>query len=165
MSKATPELILNCNGTRLNVRKSHLVEKLQIFFDDPALLTNPEYEVHTSVGVPPFTDFVKSVQGESIDITAANYGGLSALCSEFGFADLLSELFSFKDSHPETFREPDSTAFSASEAAMKGIWDHEERLAEHARKIWGFQSENARLAWSLRHEETKVASLARRLEV
>jgi hypothetical protein len=55
----------------LNVRKSHLIEKLQIFLDDPALLKNPEYEVQTSVDVPTFTNFVKSVQGESIDITAA----------------------------------------------------------------------------------------------
>jgi hypothetical protein len=45
MSTAALKLLLNCNGTRLNVRKSHLVDRLQIFLDDPALLKNPEYEV------------------------------------------------------------------------------------------------------------------------
>jgi hypothetical protein len=71
---------------------------------------------------------------------------------------------SFKDSHPEAFREAESTAFSIGEAVMKGIYDHEERLAEHAKEICGVQSESARLACSLGHEEAKVASLARRLE-
>jgi hypothetical protein len=74
---------------------------LQIFLDDPILLKNPEYEIQTSVDVRTFTDFVKFIQGESIDVTAASYGCLSALCSEFGFADLSSELLSFKDSHPK----------------------------------------------------------------
>jgi hypothetical protein len=70
------------------------------------------------------------------------------LCPEFGFADLSSELSSFKDSHPEAFREAESTAFSAGEDAMEQLGDHKERLAELAQEICRAQSESARLTCS-----------------
>jgi hypothetical protein len=99
-----------------------------------------------------------------MDITAVNYGGFSVLCSEFGFEDLLSELSSFKDSHPEAFREAESTALSLGENPMKRLCGHEERLARLAKDMCGVQSESAPLACVLGCEEAKVASLPQRLE-
>jgi len=81
------------------------MKKLQFFLHNPALLSESEYFVRSIVDPAIFTDFVKSVQGEPINITAANFGDLSALCLEFGFEALSSDLSSFKDLHPETFHE------------------------------------------------------------
>jgi hypothetical protein len=105
----------------LNLQKSRFVEQLQIFLDDPALLKNPEYELQTCVDVPTFTDFVKSLQDESIDITAANYADLSVLCSGLGFADLSSQL-----SPLEALREAKTTPIRS-----QGRW-HEADLPKAA---------------------------------
>jgi hypothetical protein len=90
----------------LNLQKSRFVEQLQIFLDDRALLKNPGYELQTCADVPTFTDFVKSIQDESIDLTAVNSADLSVLCSGLGFADLSSQL-----SHLEALREAKTTPF------------------------------------------------------
>jgi hypothetical protein len=83
MSKSAPEFALNSNGTHLKVRKTRLMEKLQIFLDDPALFSEPKYYVRSIVDPAIFTDFVKSVQGEPINITTANFGKLVGSFRDF----------------------------------------------------------------------------------
>jgi predicted nuclease with TOPRIM domain len=132
------------------------MKKLQIFLANPSLLSEPEYLVRSNVDPPVFIDFVKFIKGESIEITASNFGGLSALCLEFGFKDLSSDLSSFKDLHPE--------AVLKNHDVINRLCDHEKHIAELAQDVCEIRSENAHFARALRRKEKKVAVLARRLE-
>jgi hypothetical protein len=71
-----------------------------VFLNNPTLLSKSESQVCASVDGSIFTDFVRSIQGDLIEITAANFPGLSSLCSEFGFDEFSSRPSSFQNPHP-----------------------------------------------------------------
>jgi hypothetical protein len=100
-SPPAPDLILNCNGTRISLRKAQLLDKCELFLARPSLLGQTEYEVRTEINPSIFIDFIKFLQSETVEITAANFSGLSGLCSEFGFNELFSILADFQKFHPE----------------------------------------------------------------
>jgi hypothetical protein len=50
-----------------------------------ALPLPPHYSVKSAVSSEIFRIFLSAVKGESIEATAANFAGISALCDEFGF--------------------------------------------------------------------------------
>jgi hypothetical protein len=65
------------------------------------LLGQPEYEVQTEINPSIFNDFIKFLQSETVEITAANFSGISSLCSEFGFNELFPILTNFQKFHSE----------------------------------------------------------------
>jgi hypothetical protein len=83
----TPIALIH-RGKVFPVRRSLISENLKLFRDHPSLLEAESYEVESSVPVDVFVEFLKSVEGETINITDSNASLLLQLCSEFGFEKL-----------------------------------------------------------------------------
>jgi hypothetical protein len=96
------KLNLNSNGTIFAIRKTLLLDRLHFFQEDAARLNHAEHRVSTRVRPAVFSDFVKRIQGEQVEITEANFPGLRDLSQEFGFDDLSAECKSFAESHANT---------------------------------------------------------------
>jgi hypothetical protein len=79
------------SGRTFFVRKSQLLEKLNLFRENPTLLTESEYRVRTDSPPEAFSTFLTFLNGGSIEIVSATIGPLRALAAEFGFEDLKSE--------------------------------------------------------------------------
>jgi hypothetical protein len=62
---------LNAGGTIISVRKSLLIEKLQIFQKDTSLLNRREYPVRTRVPASAFADFLRFREGELFELREA----------------------------------------------------------------------------------------------
>jgi hypothetical protein len=62
-----------------------------LFADDPVLLCAP-YKVRTPVSVDDFRQFVSALEDTDVEVTNANFRGLSLLCEEFRFAALSERL-------------------------------------------------------------------------
>jgi hypothetical protein len=76
----------------LKVPVRTLMIKCNLFIDDPVLAAAP-YSVRAPVSVDDFRQFVWALEGQNVEVTNANIGGLSLLCDEFRF-EALSELLS-----------------------------------------------------------------------
>jgi hypothetical protein len=74
-----------------------LVLKCNLFSDDPALACAP-YSVQAPVSVDDFRQFVLALEDKDVEMTNANFGGLSLLCDEFRFTPLSERLSAFRQS-------------------------------------------------------------------
>jgi hypothetical protein len=106
-----------------------LVQKCDLFADDPALTVSP-YSVKSEVPVSDFRDFVSAIEGLPFSITPSNFRGLSQLSTEFGFASLSSQLSDFLDS-PHFTPTPPLTEW---EARLR-LSSMEERMLQCEREI------------------------------
>jgi hypothetical protein len=71
--------------------------KCTSFKSNPALISSP-YRVRSSVPLRVFQDLISALEGKALQITPANFLGLSRLCEEFGFCDLSAKLTVFEQS-------------------------------------------------------------------
>jgi hypothetical protein len=74
-----------------------LVNKCTLFKNNLALLALP-YTINSTVTSEVFQQFVVSLDDKPIEITNANFMGLSRLCEEFGYEDLTAKLSQFRES-------------------------------------------------------------------
>jgi hypothetical protein len=65
--------------------------------NDPMLIASP-YNVKSPVSLSDFREFISAVKGTTVKITNNNFKGLSQLCDEFGFRDLVGRLAEFRAS-------------------------------------------------------------------
>jgi hypothetical protein len=151
MVKTARDLLLNSNGKRFTVRKDNLPNKTNLLFNNPALLGEPEYAVQSIVDPSAFSDFVKFIQEEQIDIRADNFG-----CEEL--SSLLSGF------HPSGSGEGGGGDLPITQDALKRIYANEEGLGQLAQEILVVQAENARLVSDLDQEKGKFAVHAQRFE-
>jgi hypothetical protein len=75
----------------LTVPALQAMNKCTLFQQKPALLTGP-YKLGSTVLLTLFRQFVSALEGNAIEITSANFSGLTQLCEEFGFEDLRAKL-------------------------------------------------------------------------
>jgi hypothetical protein len=90
-----------------------LVRECRLFTDNLMLVGAP-YSVRAPVSVDDFRLFVSALEDKPVEVTNSNFGGLSLLCDEFGFAALSERLSAFR-------RSPDFKDVTAQK-------DSEERL-------------------------------------
>lgn len=86
---------LNANGTVLQVKKTHLFKRSGYFRSDASRLNAREYIVRAAVPPAVFTDFVRFLAGDSIQVSADSIDALRALSREFEFAPLAEACDSF----------------------------------------------------------------------
>jgi TPR repeat protein len=91
LQKTRPNISLISGGRTFSVQKNQLLEKLNLFRENPALLNESEYRVRTDAPPEAFSTFLTFVNGGSIEIVSATVGPLRALAAEFGFEDLQKE--------------------------------------------------------------------------
>jgi hypothetical protein len=82
--------LVHPEGT-LTVPALHAMTKCTLFQKNAALADAP-YRLSSSVPLTVFRQFVSAIEGNSIEITSANFSGLFELCEEFGFEELRSKL-------------------------------------------------------------------------
>jgi hypothetical protein len=130
-----------------------LLEKFQLFLNNPIHLRGPEYVVRTDVKPQVFSEFIKATEGEQIEITFGNIQGLSGLCSEFGFEELGGRSLVFKRLISEDF---DGNR-SSEVLALK------EKTFQFEKDICLLQAENQRLSSEFAKETAKTQKLTRAL--
>jgi hypothetical protein len=81
----------------LKVPVRTLVMKCNRFAEDPRLLCAP-YTVRAPVSVDDFRQFVLALEDKDVEVTNANFVGLSLLCDDFGFVSLSERLLTFRQS-------------------------------------------------------------------
>jgi hypothetical protein len=86
---------LFCNGSTVFLDSSILLSSASRFKNDPALLTNPRFEIESEVSSEIFSTFVNALNYETCEITAENCSGLQRLATEFGFDELLRSCTDF----------------------------------------------------------------------
>jgi hypothetical protein len=91
---------------RFQVLEKLLIQKCDLFKDNPSLTTSP-YIVRSHVSQSDFGTFVSALEGSSVPLTKDNMGGLSLLCEEFQFGELSECLSQFRDS--DDFKEDGTT--------------------------------------------------------
>jgi TPR repeat protein len=96
-SKRSPNLNFNfkASGAIFPIKKTHLLQHLGIFQDNPSLLTSGEYEVQTAVPVPIFEAFVQIVSGAEPILSKENCDSFRLLSEEFRFEALLAKCCDF----------------------------------------------------------------------
>jgi hypothetical protein len=72
---------------------------MQPFPDHPSMLEETECEVKMPADSRAATEFVAALEGKVSEISLRNIDDLRVLCSEFGFAELLSALEAFGAAH------------------------------------------------------------------
>jgi hypothetical protein len=77
------------------VKKSVLLDNLDLFQKNPSLLESEEYEVQTNVSPSVFSEFLRMVKGGEIALSAATVETIGLLADEFGFEELSSACASF----------------------------------------------------------------------
>jgi hypothetical protein len=75
----------------LTVPLPQATTKCTVFQKNPTLLEAP-YSLRSKVPLTLFRQFVSALEGNAIEITSANFSGLSRLCEEFGFEGLRAKL-------------------------------------------------------------------------
>jgi TPR repeat protein len=80
----------------------NLVQKCTRFANDPLLFGAP-YAVLAPVSVADFRQFVSALKDKKVEVTNANFNGLSLLSDEFGFVGLSERLSAFR--HSQNFNE------------------------------------------------------------
>jgi hypothetical protein len=83
-----------------------LIRKCKLFQQNLSLVLAP-YNVHSSVSLNIFNDFVSALEDREVQITKANSAGLILLVTEFGFDGLADQLSVFHES--QRFEMPAST--------------------------------------------------------
>jgi hypothetical protein len=84
-------------GETLKVPIRELMTKCNLFADDPSLVAAP-YSVRAPVSIDDFRQFVSVLEDKAVEVTNANFGGLSLLCDEFRFESLSERLSAFRQS-------------------------------------------------------------------
>jgi hypothetical protein len=82
---------------RFEVLGKLLVQKYDLFRDDPTLTVSP-YTVTSKVSQNDIRTFVSALGGASMPITKDNLGGLSKLSEEFDLGELAERLSQFRES-------------------------------------------------------------------
>jgi hypothetical protein len=75
----------------LTVRGLQAKNKFTLFQQNKALLASP-YKPPSTVPLTLFRQFGSALEGNAIEITSANFSGLTQLCEEFGFEELRAKL-------------------------------------------------------------------------
>jgi hypothetical protein len=73
------------------------IVKYSLFGNNPSLTTSP-YQVHSSVSLSIFLEFLSALEGNAINITDTIVTGLDPLCDEFVFTELAAKLSEFRPS-------------------------------------------------------------------
>jgi hypothetical protein len=124
-----------------------MVQKCDLFRNDPTLTASP-YNVKSQVSLSDFREFVSALQNTAVKITNNNFEGLSRLCDEFGFRDLVGRLSEFRAS--ADFKEQTATE---DLEARKHISALEERMQQRDDDV-------ASLRWAfLRQAEVHVSAV------
>jgi hypothetical protein len=97
MSGQAPSINLRCKGQSVPVEIAILLERCSLFRENPRLLASPDYAVTSDVRSTAFSEFVRSLRGESDVFDQLTPSELSQLAREFGSADLLAACASFQD--------------------------------------------------------------------
>jgi hypothetical protein len=106
------------------------INKCTLFQNNVALLASP-YVIRSSVPLTVFRQFVSSLEGHSVEITASNFHFLSQLSNEFGFQTLTVQLLAFQ---------PPVDA-SVDPQALARIAVLEEQLQQRDVQVASFQTE------------------------
>jgi hypothetical protein len=85
---------VRCSSDR-SLAAALLHEKTQLFEAHPIRLEGTEYAVKAAADLRAFAEFVAALEGRPPEIAGRNIDDLQALCSEFGFAELLLAMESF----------------------------------------------------------------------
>jgi hypothetical protein len=80
-------LILVHPEEQCEVPAAEAITKCTLFQKNPSLADSP-YSLRSQVSLPIFRQFVSVIEGNAVEITAANIAGLSRLCREFGFDEI-----------------------------------------------------------------------------
>jgi hypothetical protein len=139
---------------RFDVLGELLVQKCDLFRDDPTLTVSP-YTLTSQVSVSDFRTFVTALEGASVSITKDNLGGLTQLCKEFHFGDLEERLSQFRES--DDLKE-DVTLNDFE--ARKRLSALEERMQQHDREIAALRADLSR---HLRLQESSSEGLLGRV--
>jgi hypothetical protein len=86
---------------RASVNAINLINKCSLFKANLALLGAP-YEIKSTTPIQAFRDLVSAINDDPVEITAANFDGLSLLSAELGFEALAARLSEFQPSAPAT---------------------------------------------------------------
>jgi hypothetical protein len=140
------------------VSVTHLTAKCTLFQSNPVLIDAP-YHIQSSIPLKIFQDFTSALEGQSIQITTANFSSLSALCEEFGFETVSAKLYPFVDSG--------EFGGNLSSSARERISVLEERVQIGERRITALESKLRRqtklhksAAQSLLRFESALAGLS-----
>jgi hypothetical protein len=74
-----------------------MLQKCDLFMNDLMLIASP-YNVKSQVSLSECREFVSALKGDTLTINNDNFKGLSRLCDEFGFRDLVRQLSEFRNS-------------------------------------------------------------------
>jgi hypothetical protein len=130
-----------------------IIQKCDLFMNDPMLIASP-YNVKSPVSLSDFRQFLSLVKGTTVKITNNNFKGLSQLCDEFGFRDLVGRLSEFRAS--DDFKEQATTE---DLEARKRISALEERMQQRDDDVASLRCELLRQAEV--HESAVEALLGR----
>jgi hypothetical protein len=124
----------------LTVSLLQAITKCGLFQTNPALAAIP-YALHSSVPLALFRQFVSALAGNPIEVTSANFSGLSRLSDEFGLTDLRSKL-----SESPPLQEAEDAEARARIAALEG-WAHRRdcNIADFERKFTRLEMHFGRL--------------------
>jgi hypothetical protein len=138
----------------LQVSAKLLVQKCDLFGDDPTLTTFP-YEVRSQVSLTDFRAFISALEGKTVTINNGNIRGLARLCEELHFRELAAQVSQFRES--EEFKE---------EGTLKDF-EARKRLAALEERIQRRDCEIAALRTELsqqQHNQEAVLGRVARLE-
>jgi hypothetical protein len=133
------------------VAATRLIEKCTRFKTNPALASAP-YAVKSPVPIRVFREFFSALDDGAIEITNANFAGLSLLSTEFGFDGLTAQLSDFRSSAAFAGEVADAEA-RARIAAL------EERALERDKDLARVQEEVARLSAAVNGGEAQARAL------
>jgi hypothetical protein len=122
-------------GEQALVSAAQLILKCSLFKDNLSLLVAP-YTVKSSVSLDIFRLFLSALNDAPVEITRANFSGLSLLSKEFGFDTFSAQLADYRSSAGLTDQANDNTQIAALE----------ERVLARDRDIAALQAEVARLS-------------------
>jgi hypothetical protein len=131
----------------LTVPALDAIKKCSLFQSNPALAAAP-YNLRSSVPLSLFRQFVSALEGNAIEITSANFSGLSQLSDEFGFSELRSKLSESPPLHEVEDAEARSRIAALEEWAHRRDGD-----------IAGFQAKFTRLETDIGRLASEVAAL------
>jgi hypothetical protein len=133
------------------VAATRLIEKCTLFKTNPALVGAP-YAVKSAIPIRVFREFLSALEGEAVEVTNANFGGLSLLSTEFGFDGLTAQLSAFRSSGAFAGEVADAEA-RARIAAL------EARAHARDKDLAGLRAEVARLSAAVKGGEARARAL------
>jgi hypothetical protein len=115
-----------------------VLQKCDLFINDPMLIASP-YKVKSPVSLGDFREFVSALRNTTVKITNNNFTGLSQLCDEFGFRDLVERLSEFRAA--KHLKEPTTTEDLEAGKRLAAL---EEQMQQRDKEIAALQSELSR---------------------